>query len=213
MSLNDFAPYIQFLAAFYLSLAFESLINRFFIQPFEKQVEELYQIVANQYNFGEQRQERLRQKLNERKQKILSFTKRMSICSLVMCLILLLVAAIEISVPPTIFSWEKNSWFGYWWIMVIFAISCPAIYCLGYAYRYCTYVLPNIKKRIASINEEISRNLNHYMSKHPNMYDEWFKEEIITHLTNNNITNVTELFDKVRESYSGRAFDDIIKKI
>jgi len=54
MSLNDFAPYIQFLAAFYLSLAFEGLINRFFFTPvFSKRLEELYNSVSKQFGLDD----------------------------------------------------------------------------------------------------------------------------------------------------------------
>ena len=214
MSLNDFAPYIQFLAAFYLSLAFEGLIKRFFFTPvFAKRLNDLYDSVSKQFGLDEAEKEVFCSKMEARKQMVLRYTQYISCMSFISCLVLLLIAGIEISVPATSFSWEKNSWLGYWWSIVIVAVTVPAIFCTLYAlhYRYCK--VPKIKGALDDLNEEMANNIRNFISGNPGQCSDFFKNEIIKQVTNASSVDKAEILIKAKESYSKKCFEDLIAMV
>lgn len=213
MGLIDFTPYTQFLAAFYLSLAIESVINRFFLTAYQKRVEELCNSVKNQFNLSVVEINQLNERLNWRRDIVLKSTKRISYCSLFVCLALLVLAGVERSYPPSLCCCRSNTWLGAWWLVVLLIITLPAIFCLGYSYYYSEIKLTRLKKKCDDISISIAKNLTLYISRKSTSCDSWFKDDILSHLQDHDFINTKELLEKVKSSSSSKAFKSVLKKI
>jgi len=145
-----------------------------------------------------------------RKQKVLRYTKYISCTSFISCLVLLLLAGVEISIPETSFSWERNSWLGYWWLLVIVLVTVPAVFCIFYSLHYCYYKVPTIKKKLASLNQEMANNIRYYISGNPDLCNDFFKNEIIKQVVKSTSVDKNEILARAKDSYSKKSFDDLM---
>lgn len=82
MTLNDFVAYIQFLAAFYISLGFEKLVDKiFFSDSYRRNVESLLADIQKQLNITDIKIVELNQLLNDRITGSYYWIRRLSFCA------------------------------------------------------------------------------------------------------------------------------------
>lgn len=131
MVLNDFAAYIQFLTAFYISLGFEQLVDKiFFNDVYKKRVKLLFFNIRNDIKLKDVQEKELNCMLITKIDNSRIIIRRISFISFVFCLVLLLVAGLEASIPQNAYAgWIlfRNSWLGYCWLYMVLFISLPFI--------------------------------------------------------------------------------------
>ena len=213
MNLNDFAPYIQFLAAFYLSLGFEGLIRRFFFTPvFYRKLGDMYILVSQLYGLNEN--DRAHRNTVQTRSRFADGGWWRDISGvIVVCLFLLIISSLELSIPEVSFSWEKNSWLGYWWLVIIVIITLPALLCICYAMYYSFFRIRQINNDLLNLNKNLAQNIRCYVSGNPDGCDDSFKNTFLKQLSECKSADKDVLLTRVREVYSRKSFNELLNNI
>lgn len=213
MTLNDFVAYIQFLAAFYISLGFEKLVDKiFFSDSYRRNVESLLADIQKQLNITDIKIVELNQLLNDRITGSYYWIRRLSFCAFLCCLFLLLLAGIEPSFPHNDSVLFKNSWLGNVWLTVIGGISFPLI-CIGtWAFYRRFWKIWLLKKSLKKKSDNLFRNVSCCLSGNLRDCEKEFTDIVLQSVQNGDRYDV-QLIEKAKEKYAQRVVEELKKRM
>lgn len=214
MTLNDFVAYIQFLAAFYISLGFERLVDKiFFSDSYRRNVENLLDDIRKQLGITDDiRIAELNKLLDDRITGSYHWIKRLSFCTFIVCLLLLLLAGLEPSFPENDSVLFENSWLGNFWLIVVGGVSLPLIYIVGWAFnrRFCK--IKQLKEFFDKGAASLFHNVSCCLSGKEEDCEKEFIDIVLKSVKNGDKYDA-QLIEKAKEKYSQRIVDELKKKI
>lgn len=213
MTLNDFVAYIQFLAAFYISLGFEKLVDKiFFSDSYRRNVENLLDEIQKQLGITDMRIAELNQLLDIRITGSYHWIKRLSFCTSLFCVLLLLLAGLEPSFPKNDSVLFENSWLGYAWLAVIFVISLPGFFIGGWAFnrRFCK--IKQLKKSFDKGATSLFHNVSCCLSGKEEDCEKEFIDIVLKSVKDGDKYDA-QLIEKAKEKYAQRIVEELKKNI
>lgn len=213
MMLNDFAAYIQFLAAFYISLGFESLVNKiFFSDSYRRKVEKLFDDIRKRLSIEDIKIAELNEQLNKRIDRSYHWIRRLSFFSFLFCLLLLLLAGMEPSFPKNDSVLIKNSWLGNYWMFAIAGGSLPLIYIGNWALYRRLWKIWQMKKSLRRRTDDLLRNVSCCLSGNLEKCDKEFAVIVLQTVQGGDKYD-EQLIEKAKNEYARRVFEELMKKI